>query len=182
MSIQLILGPMFAGKSTELIRIARCHQLAGRPVIMVKHKLDTRHNNTNDPSLAAMSVCTTHDGQRMEAIEAEEIGQIWDQLIASCETVICIDEGQFFPDLRTTVSILANHYCKHVIVAALSSTYKQTQFPEIATLLPLADKVQFLRANCFRCAAIDAAVFTHRRPVGQQGESIAPKELEEVGA
>lgn len=51
-SIELILGPMFSGKTTELLRRMRRHRLADRRVVVIKYVKDTRYH---------ASRCTTHD-------------------------------------------------------------------------------------------------------------------------
>lgn len=51
-SIEVIFGPMFSGKTTELLRRLRRHQLADRRVVVIKHAKDTRYDAAR---------CTTHD-------------------------------------------------------------------------------------------------------------------------
>jgi thymidine kinase len=161
MSIHLILGPMFAGKTTELLRLGHRHELAGRRVLYVRHELDTRGGGSSNNN----NTFNTHNGSSLPIANMRRTGRLLDlieELTSNSIEVICIDEGQFFPDLAIGVNIfLANLYTKHVIVAALNATYRQQLFGQIAGLLPMAERVQWLTAVCFQCHA-PCAQFTRR--------------------
>jgi thymidine kinase len=157
MSIHLILGPMFAGKTTELLRLGHRHELAGRRVVHVRHELDSR-GRSNHNSLY------THNGLVPVANvrRASQIKDVIDELISNCVDVVCIDEGHFFPDLAVMTHVfLANMYPKFVIIAALNATYRQQMFAQVVYLLPMAERVQWLTAVCFQCGSSEA-VFTKR--------------------
>ena len=111
--INLILGPMYSGKTTELFRLARRYQLAGKHVGIVKYSGDNRYNE--------LFACT-HDMTQMEAINASSIAEIYAQLLTF--DVVAIDEGQFFTDIAAKVNDLAEAG-KIVIVASLNAGYKQ---------------------------------------------------------
>lgn len=154
MSIQLLLGPMFAGKTSELLRLGRRHELAGRKVLYVKHLMDVRY----------MDGCYlhTHDGVKRDAIACRRLGDIEEEFHNNGgKDVVCIDEGQFFEDLEQICLELASIHQKHVIVAALNATFRQRLFSSVAKLIPLVDDVQWLKAVCFRCGSNEAA-FTRR--------------------
>ncbi len=87
-SIELILGPMFSGKSTELQRRLRRHMIAKRKCVAVKYRHDTR---------SAANEIATHDLRLTEAVPCERIAEIAPML--GEYSVIGIDEGQFFPDV-----------------------------------------------------------------------------------
>nr|CAD2197810.1 unnamed protein product [Meloidogyne enterolobii] len=82
--IQLIIGPMFSGKTTELFRLATRHTLAGRSVAIIKYRHDIRYDSTQ---------ACTHDHRKMEAFLAENIEEIYETI--KNYNVIGIDEGQF---------------------------------------------------------------------------------------
>ena len=88
-SIELVLGPMFSGKSTELQRRIRRFKIANKSCVVVKYIFDTRY---------ASKEMATHDKTLMEALPAKTIGDIFSEL--KDYEVIGIDEGQFFPDVR----------------------------------------------------------------------------------
>merc|ERR1719495_2339257 len=86
--IQLILGPMFSGKSTELIRRLKRFQVAKYEVMIVKYAKDIRYDELK---------LATHDKQTLPAVSATTLEGLSEQ--AEDVDVIGIDEGQFFPDI-----------------------------------------------------------------------------------
>jgi thymidine kinase len=111
-SIELIMGTMFAGKSTELLRRINMHEIAGKKVMRLKFSADERYNNS--------CAISTHSGLRKDAIPVttlSEIGDAWRQF-----DVIGIDEGQFFSDLVQFAETAANAQ-KIVIISSLQGTF-----------------------------------------------------------
>ena len=86
-SIDLVIGPMFSGKTTELIRRVRRYVAASKKCLLVKYKGDNRY--TEDP------VLSTHDHSHMAAKAVSALVEISNA--AWHYDVIAIDEGQFFP-------------------------------------------------------------------------------------
>jgi thymidine kinase len=86
--IELILGPMFSGKSTELQRRIRRFTIAKKSCTVVKYRFDTRY---------AEDEMATHDKHLIKALPAIRLQDIYTQL--TDYEVIGIDEGQFFPDV-----------------------------------------------------------------------------------
>ncbi|CAD5226166.1 unnamed protein product [Bursaphelenchus xylophilus] len=164
-SIHLIVGPMFSGKTTELFRLSNRYSLAGKKVIVVKYARDTRYDD--------VMVCT-HDLRKMDAISALKVNDVWSKLIEN--DVIGIDEGQFFEDVVECAESLAD-MGKTVIIAALDGDFQRKPFPNIATLFPLAEKVDKVNAVC-RCG--DDASFTLRTVKCNQVEVIGGKEMYEA--
>jgi len=161
--IQLILGPMFSGKSTELMRRIKRYQVATRKCLAVKYAKDKRYS---DCDLAA------HDGQTIAAIQAEELQTLLN--VADDFDVIGIDEGQFFPDVVEFADELANRG-KTVVIAALDGDFKRKNFNRILELVPLAEHVVKLNAVCMVCAG-DAA-FTKRISKDDRIEVIGGSEM-----
>eukprot|EP00703_Trepomonas_sp_PC1_P003976 JAP92630.1 Thymidine kinase [Trepomonas sp. PC1] len=137
--IQMIVGPMFSGKSTELIRRVQKYRAAKRMVSVVKFSADTRYS-VNDLS--------THDKRQMDAIPASNLESI-DELVCDSH-VIAVDEGQFYPDIIKYAELWANSG-KTVIISALDGTWQRKPFESIAQLMALADSVVKLDAVCYKC-------------------------------
>ncbi|XP_075895181.1 thymidine kinase, cytosolic-like [Nelusetta ayraudi] len=137
--IQVIFGPMFSGKSTELMRRVRRFQIAQYNCLLIKYAKDTRYS---DKGLA------THDRNTMEAVPANCLGDVRPLALQAC--VIGIDEGQFFPDTVEFCEEMAN-LGKTVIVAALDGTFQRKPFGNILSLVPLAESVVKLSAICMLC-------------------------------
>ncbi len=142
--ITAIVGPMFSGKSTELLRRLERAKIAGKRVALLRPETDTR------PRL-------THNKARVD-IEPMSLPSL-DFFDPSGYDVIGIDEGQFFADL----SRFANEYAAagaHVIVTGLPLTSELQPFASIVDLLPFAEEILRLNAVCARCGS-DYGAFTH---------------------
>nr|XP_023659446.1 thymidine kinase, cytosolic-like [Paramormyrops kingsleyae]XP_023659447.1 thymidine kinase, cytosolic-like [Paramormyrops kingsleyae] len=146
--IQVIFGPMFSGKSTELMRRVRRFQIAQYRCLVIKYAKDTRYS---DKGMA------THDKNTMEAVPANRLKDV--QSLAIQASVIGIDEGQFFPDAVEFCEEMAN-MGKTIIVAALDGTFQRKPFGNILSLVPLAESVVKLNAVCMQC--FKEAAYTKR--------------------
>ncbi|XP_078427281.1 thymidine kinase, cytosolic [Cetorhinus maximus] len=157
--IQIIFGPMFSGKSTELMRRVRRFQIAQYHCLVVKYAKDTRYSKED---------LATHDRFTMQAVPATKLSEVYQEALKSA--VIGIDEGQFFPDCVEFAEEMANKG-KTVIVAALDGTFQRKAFGNILNLVPLAESVVKLNAVCMECYG--EAAYTKR--LG------AEKEVEVIG-
>ncbi|KAI1886461.1 hypothetical protein AGOR_G00195990 [Albula goreensis] len=137
--IQVIFGPMFSGKSTELMRRVRRFQIAQYQCLVIKYAKDIRYS---DKGMA------THDKYTMAAVPATRLSDVFS--LAVDAAVIGIDEGQFFPDTVEFCEDMANRG-KTVIVAALDGTFQRKPFGNILSLVPLAESVVKLNAVCMQC-------------------------------
>nr|AOG62193.1 thymidine kinase [Cyprinid herpesvirus 1] len=155
MALELILGPMFAGKSTEMCRRLTRLAISGRQCLAVKFFGDTRY--TLDAAVV------THNGDKYPALVACKLGDIFEDLIKA--DAVGIDEGQFFPDLFEVVHKLLA-LGKIVLVAALDGTYKQTPFEDVLKLIPHCESVVKLTAVCLICRDKEAP-FTIRTSSGK---------------
>merc|ERR1719336_3314679 len=160
--IQVIFGPMFSGKSTELIRRLQRFQIARYNVLIVKYANDNRY--TDDAAIA------THDKKMLKAVNATKLEDLRSKFnIVDDYDVIGIDEGQFFPDIVEFSEAMAN-LGKTVIVAALDGTYQRKGFSNILELVPLAEHVIKLTAVCMIC--FEDGSFTKRMTEDKEVEVI----------
>eukprot|EP01111_Echinosteliopsis_oligospora_P001232 TRINITY_DN1177_c0_g1_i1.p1 TRINITY_DN1177_c0_g1~~TRINITY_DN1177_c0_g1_i1.p1 ORF type:complete len:190 (-),score=39.83 TRINITY_DN1177_c0_g1_i1:336-905(-) len=138
-SIQVIMGPMFSGKTTELLRRLRRFTFANKSCVVIKYKKDTRYSE---------DLLSTHDKQMTPALPTEILADVMEQ----CKKfdVIGVDEGQFFPDIVSFSETLAN-LGKTVIVATLDGTFQRKPFMNVLELIPLAEMVTKLNAVCMLC-------------------------------
>jgi thymidine kinase len=148
----LITGCMFAGKSSELLTRLRRDAVAGKKCVLVCHASDRRYTQRDE--------VVTHNGTRMQALRAERIADVMDQL-RDADTV-GIDEGQFFPDIHLLGELGAD---KHVAVAALMHQFTGKPFPLIASSMHLWDDIVYLHAVCWRCKAYTASRTVRLTPV-----------------
>lgn len=161
--IELILGPMFAGKSTELLRRARRYGHAKQRVLLVKPACDTRYG--------ALRV-STHDMQSQDATPLETLAAVWERRDEF--DVLAVDEGQFFPDLAAECGRLADAG-KVVVVSALSGTFERVPFPQVAALAPLCERADLLSAVCDCGADAPFSRLLRRDGVGADSVKIGGK-------
>ncbi|KAG1704424.1 Thymidine kinase, cytosolic [Nymphon striatum] len=150
--IQLIIGPMFSGKTTELMRRLRRFQMANRNFLLIKYANDNRYDS---------ECISTHDKEMMPAVAATKLYSLVHQ--TENKTVIGIDEGQFvsnFPDIVQFAEDMANQN-KTVIIAALDGTFQREGFKSILNLIPLSENVIKLNAVCMKC--FEDASYTKRK-------------------
>ena len=152
--LTLILGPMFSGKSSELIRYYKRYKIAGKKCLVIKYAGDDRYDETS---------VVTHDKVAIEALPASRLLDL--EGTAKEYEVICIDEIQFFED--GSMSDVWADEGKIVIVSGLNGTFQRRPWRVISELVPLADDIIHLKAVC-KDNGEDAA-FTHRT-VGNNSE------------
>ncbi|OWA50661.1 Thymidine kinase, cytosolic [Hypsibius exemplaris] len=146
--IQLIFGPMFSGKTTELLRRINRFKIAKYNVLLIKYAKDCRYDD---------ECVSTHDRQTVQAKKAVTLKESLEECMDY--DVIGVDEGQFFPDILEFAETLANKG-KTVIVAALDGTYQREEFGSIVKLVPRAESIIKLSAVCIVCS--EDAAYTRR--------------------
>lgn len=154
MSLEVIIGPMFAGKSSAILQRVKREQCIGTKTLIVTSCLDTRYT-TN------VNLVKTHDSQVVEAIALTALDNILELKEFNEASLIVIEEAQFFIGLYTIVKDMVEVYKKHVIVVGLDGDSERKPFGEILQLIPLCDTVTKLKALCKRCAPLKRdALFT----------------------
>ena len=138
--IELILGPMFSGKSTRLIELMRKYVYKAKKTIMVKFYADQRYTDKSE--------VVTHDLIKYDSINCKILRNSFDTLKEY--DVIGIDEGHFFADLVEVCEELAL-MGKIVLIAALNGDFRMEPFPVIQRIIAKADKIKLLKAYCFNC-------------------------------
>lgn len=147
--IELILGPMFSGKTTRLIETIRKYSYNNKRTAMVNFYADNRYTEKSE--------VVTHDLIKYDSISCKTLGENIETLRSY--DAIGIDEGQFFPDLVEVCDNLCRQG-KTIVVAALSGDFRMEPFPNVAKLISKADKIKLMKAYCFNCHKI--AGFTLR--------------------
>lgn len=163
--VHVITGPMFAGKTTALLRRVQCETDKGRSVAIVKSNKDTRYG---------LDSIVTHDGAKLPCWALPDLLSFRDRLGSEAYDkldVIGIDEAQFFGDLYDFCCKTADIDGKIVIVAGLDGDYLRKRFGSVLDIIPLADSVTKLTARCELCGK--RAFFTLRKTDDTQTELIA---------
>jgi thymidine kinase len=139
--VEVICGPMFSGKSEELIRRVTRYRIARIPVQTFKPLLDIRY---------ADSEVVSHSSLKVEAIPVETATELLRRVDDSTQ-VIGVDEGQFFDDGLVGVVEQLAVAGKQVIIAGLDTDYLRRPFEPIPTLCDRAEYVTKMLAVCHRC-------------------------------
>lgn len=141
-TLEVICGPMFSGKSEELIRRLRRAKIAKQKVITFKHSFDNRH---------AIECVVSHNGTKLDAEPLSSEEQILDIAMQHNADVVGIDEAQFFTNELIAVICKLLDAGKRVIVAGLDRDFRGAPFGSIPTLMAIANKVTKLQAICTLC-------------------------------
>jgi len=164
--LDLIIGPMYSSKTTDLLRRLFVSSAVGFKALYINHTLDNRNQ---------LSEYSTHNPLYKQKLDSEHgvdlrsvsrLDQISDQELTEYQ-IIGIDEGQFFPDLKVGVLHLVEDLGKHVIVSGLNGDSQRRPFGQISDLLPFVDNIHKLSSYCQRCAQppkkqLIKALFTYR--------------------
>ncbi len=145
--LEVITGPMYSGKTEELLRRMRRATIAGMVVRLFKPAIDDRYR---------VDTVSSHNGQSMSAIPLQRPIEVVQHLQGASDRVqvVGIDEAQFFgDDLPQTVEwLLANGI--RVIVAGLDLDFARRPFGPMPILLAMAKDVIKLHAICNECARL----------------------------
>jgi len=145
--LEIICGPMFSGKSEELIRRLRRAIIAKQRVMTFKHALDNRFS---------FDCVASHAGDKIDAQAIDTPERILQFVQKGGADVIGIDEVQFFPNSIVYVIDELINSGKRVIAAGLDLDFRGIPFGPMPTLLTIADDVMKLKAICSVCGK-DAA-------------------------
>lgn len=165
MSLELILGPMFAGKTSALQSIIRRHEALGIKCEVYKPLSDIRYGDD--------FYMYTHDLTKIHANPVTYLCKEQDSDTYINSKLIVVEEGQFFKDLYDFVITAVEKDGKNVIVGGLDGDCFRNPFGQILQLIPLADRVTKLNSLCKLCADGTVGLFTFR--------TTKSKEVVEVG-
>lgn len=153
-TLELILGPMYSGKSTAaLLKLAQMADI-GFDVLYINHADDIRVTEAQD------GVVSTHNSQYKslsKKINSQKVSELKWVNVRKYQYV-GVDEGQFFPDLYETVLKWVTVYGKNVIVSSLDGDAYRRKFGQVLDLIPSADSVTKLKAYCDKCREKDRKI------------------------
>ncbi len=138
--VHVICGCMFCGKTDEMLRLLRRFSIAGRQVLLIKPRLDTRTDLVR---------VVSRSGAQHEALTVDDSSEI--EAAAGEADIVAIEEGQFFDaGLPDVVERLADGG-KQVVVTGLDRDFRGIPFGPMPRLMALADQVTKLTAICLVC-------------------------------
>ena len=151
--LEIILGPMFSGKTSKLVQVYRQCLLCNIPVLTINHSNDLERNST-------AQMLENHDNIQIPCISVELLSDVPQEKIHQ-SMVILINEGQFFQDLYLFVVKMLEQN-KQVYVAGLDGDFQRNMFGSILQLIPLCDKVDKLTSLCGICKDGTRGIFSRR--------------------
>jgi len=150
--LELIIGPMFSGKSTELIRRIRLLQKIEKKILVIKPIIDSRYNQDK---------ITSHNYESVDCMVLEKLADIANDEINKYNTIV-VDEGQFFYDLVPVVTKWVDNFNVDIIVGGLDGDFQRQPIGTILDLIPHADQCHKLSSLCNECKDGTPAPFSFR--------------------
>lgn len=153
MSLDLVLGPMWAGKSSYIIGKIRRYRAIGWNVLVVANPLDDRYGS---------HIVSSHDKEQVPALAVAELSNLYEDSRYIAAKLLVIEEAQFYTGLYDFVKTAVEQDGKHVVCVGLDGDAHRKPFGEILSLIPLCDNVEKIKSLCAECQDGTPALFTHR--------------------
>ncbi len=147
--IEVICGPMFCGKTEELIRRLRRAEIAQMKTVIFKPRIDNRYSENH---------IVSHNQRKLESIMISDVNEILE--LSKDAEVVGIDEAQFFSDDLIDVCRTLAEQNKRVVVAGLDTDYRNLPFGPMPLIMCEADYLDKIWAICVKCG--NPASFTQR--------------------
>jgi thymidine kinase len=166
MSLRVVVGPMFAGKTSEIQSVVRRYGCLGKSVLVLTADIDNRYQSE-------VTAIVNHDRSAIPA-RAIRVGGLMDVLAwgeFTAATAVVVDEAQFFVGCLVPFCQAAVAAGKHVVVVGLDGDANQKPFGDVLQLIPHADSVEKKTALCRHCGDGTPAIFT--RALRSQADQVA---------
>jgi len=150
--LELIIGPMFSGKTSRLVDIYKQCKFCNIPVAVINHCIDDRYHDT---------MLSTHDKVMIPCLKTDKMATILTNSEVQDAQVVIINEGQFFGDLYEVVLQMIS-MGKKIYVGGLDGDFERKKFGQILDLIPLSDKVTKLTSLCSICKDGTPGIFSKR--------------------
>lgn len=151
--LDIIIGPMFSGKSCELIRRIRLLKILEKPYLVLKPKIDIRYSYD--------SKIVTHNNDSEHCIMISDLKECKGDLYDKADTIF-IDEAQFFKELKDFVLEAVESDNKNVVLTGLDGDYQRKPFGQILELIPFSDTCVKQTALCKICKDGTPGLFSKR--------------------
>ena len=165
--LEVICGPMFSGKSEEMIRRLRRAEIAGQRVVIFKPQIDDRYD---------VEDVVSHAGIRMRAVPVSSVPELMTR--SAGFDVVGIDEVQFFETSVVGSALELANGGVRVVAAGLDQDFRRLPFGPMPALLSLAEFVDKMHAICVVCGS--PAHFTQRTAGGEELVQVGDSESYEA--
>ena len=151
--LEIIIGPMFAGKSCEIIRRVRLLRVCKKDYLIIKPIIDTRYSSNE---------IVSHNFDKEKCLTVSNVYDIFDKLKNNVDTIF-IDEAQFFKELKDPVIKIVEEYNCNVVITGLDGDSNRNKFGEILDLIPYCDTCTKITALCQICMDGTPGIFSYRK-------------------
>jgi thymidine kinase len=151
--LNIIIGCMFSGKTSELVRECRRRLHSKQKVLVINYISDNRYTEED--------YIVSHNLEKIKCIKVKELKDIPCTEIDKVDFIF-IDEGQFFIDLKEYVNKWCDEYKKNITIVGLDGDFKREPFGQILDLIPKCDNIIKLKALCALCNDDTEGLFTYR--------------------
>jgi thymidine kinase len=152
-SIKLILGCMYSGKTSELLKDKDRWESIGIKTLIINFAGDNRYGDD--------SFVYSHSDKKAECIKVNKLEEVEQHFIDN-NKIILINEGQFFCDLKHYVLEWCEKYKKHIVIAGLDGDFRREKFGEMLDLVMYANDVVKMKALCAMCKDGTDGLFSWR--------------------
>lgn len=153
--LDIVMGCMFSGKTTELLnRIRKARLIYPSSVLVINNRMDLRYDESGN-------VCS-HDKQNIHAKSVTSLRSVFESDDYENASVIFVDEAQFFDDLKEFVLKAVEEDGKWVTVCGLDGDFQRNKFGQLIDLIPYADTVCKTTALCMTCKDGTPGLFSAR--------------------
>ena len=159
MSLDIVLGPMWAGKSSYIIGKIRRYRAIGWEVLVIANPLDNRYGT---------HVVSSHDKEQIPALAIADLSNLYGNTQYKEAKLLVIEEAQFYQGLYDFVRGAVERDGKHVVCVGLDGDANRKPFGDILSLIPLCDNVEKIKSLCGECKDGTPALFTHRITPSQE--------------
>jgi thymidine kinase len=145
--LEIVLGPMFSGKTAYLMDVYEAH-IGDYDIVVVNHSSDTRYNRDNESNMH------THDGRTLPCLYTTRLVDLESNMVVrgkSRPTIYLINEANFFTDLVPYVLNQIEKENNVVYVAGLNGDFQRNTFGTLLNLIPYANKIVKLSGKCSAC-------------------------------
>lgn len=162
--LELIIGPMYSGKTSELLELYKKFSFCGIKTMVINYNEDTRYSDTqlssHDKKMIPCKQANTLNG------DVQQLNDLnLDLINLSAEFIDCrvilINEGQFFKDIVEWTKKAVEEHNKIVYICGLDGDFEREKFGQWLDLIPFCDKVTKLHSWCSSCKK-KPAIFSHR--------------------
>lgn len=153
--IELIIGPMFSGKSTQLINIFNRYKKINKNILLINHPYNKRYDSDQ---------IMTHNNYFLQnCLITDDLLSLQNTTKYIMANIIIIEELQFFNNAYEFITYAADNDNKYIIAAGLNGDYKRNIFGDMYKLIAHADKIKKLSALCIYCNDGTKAHFTLKK-------------------